>query len=180
MQRGKRLTLRGTLPPKPGDGYKPKQYTISPGLPATPEGLKLAVVEAQKIEADLIYGRFSWAIDSDKLTVERAIALFEKHYWATRKKTISRANNFKYDYLNYFLFLPQDELLSVELLKSALLTSEPDSRQRKFMTTAYCALLKHFQIENDLNKYKGNYQPKTKRQIPTNKDGRLRAYVLQP
>ena len=113
--------------------------------------------------------------------MERAIALFEKHYWATRKKTVSRANNFKYDYLNYFLFLPQDELLSVELLKSALLTSEPDSRQRKFMTTAYCALLRHFQIENDLNKYKGNYQPKIKRQIPTYEEiGRYYARMRSP
>ena len=167
MQRGSRLTLRGTLPPKPGDGDKPKQYTISPGLPATPEGLKLAVVEAQKIEADLIYDRFSWTTDTQRLTIEKAVAEFEKHYWATRKKTVSRANNYKYDYLNFFLFLPQDELLSVELLKKALLTTEPDSRQRKFMTTAFCALLKHFQIDNDLNKYKGNYQPVRKRQIPT-------------
>lgn len=159
MQRGKRLTLRGTLPPKPGDGTKPKQYTISPGLPATAEGLKLAIIEAQKIEADLIYGRFSWTVDTQRLTVEKAVAEFEKHYWATRKKTVSRANNFKYDYLNFFLYLAQDELLSTELLKKALLTTEPDSRQRKFMTTAFCALLKHFQISNDLNLYKGNYQP---------------------
>ena len=53
---------------------------ISPGLPATTEGLKLAVRcecvrKAQKIEADLIYGRFSWGIDEDKLTVEHAIAV---------------------------------------------------------------------------------------------------------
>ena len=170
MQRGQRLSLRGRLPPKSGEGSKLKQYTISTGLPATSDGLKLAVIEAQKIEADLIYGRFSWAVDPDKLTVAQAIASFEKHYWATRKKTVSRANNFKYDYLNYFLFLPQDELLSVELLRNALLTNEPDSRQRKFMTTAYCALLKHLGIENDLNRYKGNYKPVAKRQIPTYED----------
>ncbi len=35
------------------------------------------------------------------------------------------------------------------------------------MTIAYNALLKHFQIESDLNKYKGNYQPTIKRDIPT-------------
>ncbi len=63
MQRGKRLTLRGTLPPKPGDGFKPKQYNISPGLPATPEELKLAIVKAIEIDTDLIYGRFGWSVD---------------------------------------------------------------------------------------------------------------------
>lgn len=167
MQRGQRLTLRGTLPPKPGDGIKPKQYTISPGLPATTEGLKLAIIEAQKIEADLIYGRYSWDIDKDKLTVGFAIAEFEKHYWATRQKTTNRANNYKYDYLDHFLYLPQDELLSAELLKKALLTTVPDSRKRRGRAIAYCALLSHFKIDNDLNKYKGNYQPQAKRQIPT-------------
>ena len=170
MQRGKRLSLRGTLPPKPGDGTKPKQYTISPRLPATPEGLKLAIVQAQKIEADLIYDRFSWKVDTEDLIVEQAIVEFEKDYWATREKTLNRANNYKYDYLNHFLYLPQDELLSTELLKKALLTTEPDSRKRRGMTIAYNALLKHFNIESDLNKYKGNYQPKIKRQIPALND----------
>ncbi len=117
MQRGKRLALRGTLPPKPGDGAKPKQYTISTGLPATPEGVKLAVVKAQKIEADLIYDRFSWSPDKNELTVAKAIALFEQHYWQTREKTINRAKNYQYDYLDHFLFLPQDKLLSAQLLK---------------------------------------------------------------
>ena len=167
MQRGKRLTLRGTLPPKPGDGDKPKQYTVSPGLPATTEGLKLAVIEAQKIEADLIYGRFSWRADLDVLTVGRAIAEFEKHYWQTKEKTVNRANNYKYDYANHFLFLPQDEILTEQLLLKALPQTKPDSRQRRGMTIAYCALLKHFNIESDLNKYKGNYQPTIKREIPT-------------
>ena len=170
MQRGKRLTLRGTLPPKPGDGVKPKQYTISPGLPATEEGLKLAVIEAQKIEADLIYGRFSHAQDLNTLTVGQATWEFEQHYWATREKTINRANNYKYDYRNHFLFLPQDEILTVELLKKALLFTAPDSRQRRGMTIAYNALLKHFNVDSGLNKYKGNYQPTTKREIPTLED----------
>ena len=167
MQRGQRLTLRGTLPPKPGDGDKPKQYTISPGLPATAEGLKIAVIKAQKIEADLIYGRFSWETEKDNLTVEFAIADFEKHYWATREKTINRTNNYKYDYLDHFLYLPQDEILTAELLKDALLHTTPDSRKRRGRAIAYRALLEHFNIDNDLNKYKGNYQPRKKRTIPT-------------
>lgn len=170
IARGNRLTLRGTLPPKPGDGTKPKQYTISPGLPNTEEGLKLAIVAAQKIEADLIYDRFSWGLDKEQLTVEIAIAQFEEHYWATREKTTNRANNYKYDYRNHFLYLPQDELLSVDLLRKALLTTEADSRTRRGMTIAFNALLNYFEFEQDLNKYKGNYQPKKKRDIPTEEE----------
>lgn len=139
-------------------------------MPATTEGLKLAVIEAQKIEADLIYGRFSWSADINTLTVGQAIQEFEQHYWATREKTVNRANNYKYDYRNHFLFLPQDEILTEELLKKALLTTAPDSRQRRGMTIAYNALLKHFKIESDLNKYKGNYQPTSKQSIPTIED----------
>ncbi|MEY2831213.1 MAG: hypothetical protein RLZZ574_471, partial [Cyanobacteriota bacterium] len=52
----------------------------------------------------------------------------ESHYWATKEKTINRTNNYKYDYLNHFLYLPQDKLLSAELLKDALLTTPADSR----------------------------------------------------
>ncbi len=38
--KGNRLYLRGTFPPKPGDGTKPKHYEIATGKPATPPGLK--------------------------------------------------------------------------------------------------------------------------------------------
>lgn len=167
MQRGERLTLRGTLPPKPGHGSKSKQYTISTGLPATPEGLKLAIVKAQEIEADLIYDRFIWDLDKNELTLKRAISEFEQHHWATREKTVNRANTYKYDYLNHFLYLPQDKLLTVELLKKAIQTTQADSRNRRGMVIAYCCLLDYFKIDHELRKYRGNYAPKKKREIPT-------------
>lgn len=170
IKRGSKLSLRATLPPKPGDGVKPKRYTISPGFSATAEGLKLTVVEAQRIEADLIYGRFSWETQKDQLTVGKAITEFEKDYWKRKEKTINRANNYKYDYFNHFLFLPQDQLLTPDLLKQALETTKADSRKRRGMAIAYSALLNYFEIKHDLNKYKGNYKPITKRVIPTEEE----------
>ena len=116
--------------------------------------LKLTVVEAQRIEADLIYGRFSWDVQKDQLTVEKAIAKFEKDYWQRKEKTINRVNNYKYDYSNHFLFLPQDQILTPELLKQALDTTKPDSRKLRGMAIAYSALLNHFEIKHDLNNYK--------------------------
>ena len=136
IRRGSKLTLRATLPPKPGDGNKPKRYTLSPGFSATAEGLKLTLVEAQRIEADLIYGRFSWDIKKDHLTVEKAISKFEKDYWQRKEKTINRVKNYKYDYSNHFLFLPQDQILTPELLREALETANPDSRKRRGIAIA--------------------------------------------
>ena len=170
IRRGNKLSLRATLPPKPGDGNKPKRYTISPGFAATTEGLKLTLIEAQRIEADLIYGRFSWNIKKDQLTIEDAIAKFEKDYWNRTEKDVNRAENFKHDYRVHFLYLPQDQLLTADLLIKALETVKPDSRKRKSMAIAYSALLNHFEIKHDLNKYRGNYQASTKRIIPTEEE----------
>jgi integrase len=168
LLRGSKLSIRATLPPKPGDGNQNKRYTISTGLPATAEGLKLAIIKAQELQADLIYDRFSWATPQMGITVDRAINSFEKEYWNTREKTLNRVSNYKKDYLDHFLYLPQDEIVSDQLLKSALLnSSEPDTRKRKGRTIAYGALLNFLEIKHDLNKYKGNYQPVKKRNIPT-------------
>ena len=66
--------------------------------------------------------------------------------------------------------MPQNEILTVDLLKRALLTTPADSRQRRGMAIAYGALANYLDISHDLNKYKGNYQPKQKRKIPTSEE----------
>ena len=150
---------------------KNKQYTISTGLEATSLGLKLAIAKSQELEADLVYGRFTWSVSKEQITMGDAIAHFEKDYWNTREKTINRISNYKKDYLEHFLYLPQDELVTVDLLKSALInSSNPDSRKRKGRTIAYAALLNFLAIEHDLKKYKGSYQPTKKRQIPSQEE----------
>jgi hypothetical protein len=52
--KGNKLYLRGTLPPKPSDGILPRQYELSTGLPFTQEGIKVALARAQEIESRLI------------------------------------------------------------------------------------------------------------------------------
>ena len=169
LRRGKVLSLRGILPPKPGDGNKPKRYTISTGLPANKQGLTLAVAKAQQIEIDLLYERFTWG-NNKQLTVEKAIAQFEENFWQKKKKTISRADNYKEDYLKPFLYLPQDEVLTGDLLKRALLTTEADSRKRLRFAVAYNALAKFAEIEVNLSELKGSYKPQVIRQIPTEEE----------
>ncbi|WP_017299595.1 site-specific integrase [Nodosilinea nodulosa] len=61
-QRGDRLSLRGTLPPRPGSAKaRPHQQRIPLGLPATQAGLKQIEREAKVIAGQLIERRFSWA-----------------------------------------------------------------------------------------------------------------------
>lgn len=60
--RGDRLSLRGTLPPRPGSAKtRPHQQRIPLKLPATQAGLKQIEREAKIIAAQLIERRFSWA-----------------------------------------------------------------------------------------------------------------------
>ena len=58
------------------------------------------------------------------------------------------------------------KLLTAELLKKALETVKPDSRKRRSMAMAYSSLLNYFNIAHDLRRYRGNYKPKEKREIP--------------
>lgn len=61
-RRGDRLSLRGTLPPRPDSAKtRPHQQRIPLKLPATPAGLKQIEREAKVIAAQLIERRFSWA-----------------------------------------------------------------------------------------------------------------------
>ncbi len=170
LQRGEKLSLRGRFPPKPGDGSKPKRYTLSTNLPATQTGLKLALAKAQELEADLLYERFSWNI-GNRISVAEAIAAFEEDFWNTREKTINREDNYLEAYKKHFLYLPQDEPCTEDLLSDALLSSsEPDTKKRQSRTLAYKCLLNFLDIKHNIDKYKGSYRPTKKRVIPTEEE----------
>ncbi|MDX2271036.1 MAG: tyrosine-type recombinase/integrase [Cyanobacteriota bacterium] len=60
-QRGSRLAIRGTFPPKPGSGQsKPSQQRVYLGIHANPSGLKVAEAKAREIGAQLDLGTFRW------------------------------------------------------------------------------------------------------------------------
>ncbi|MFQ4135210.1 site-specific integrase [Nodosilinea sp. PGN35] len=90
-RRGDRLSLRGTLPPRPDSTKtRPHQQRIPLRLPATPGGLKQIEREAKVIAAQLIERRFSWAnylapaAEDQPETVPLAerVAQFETHLMA--------------------------------------------------------------------------------------------------
>ncbi len=61
-QRGKRLSLRATLPPRPGSAKVslPQQY-ISLDAYANPAGFKRAEAEAHRVGTLLAIGKFDWS-----------------------------------------------------------------------------------------------------------------------
>ena len=90
-RRGDRLSLRGSLPPRPGSAKtRPHQQRIPLGLPATPAGLKRIERDAKVIAAQIIERRFSWddylapaaASQVETLPLAEQVAQFKDHLMA--------------------------------------------------------------------------------------------------
>jgi len=85
-QRGDRLLLRATLPPKPGSAGKGMhQQLLSIGVRANPAGLKEAELEARKIGVLLESSNFDWTpylktANSTPITCANWIDRFQQHY----------------------------------------------------------------------------------------------------
>ena len=171
-QHGGRLYLRGTLPPKPGDGDAPKQYEISTGLSATTEGIAIAKAQAQEIESLLMRDRFDWTPylkgkQKSAETVSEWVARFEADFWSKRTRTLSREESWKSDYLRAFNHLPADEAISAELLRRTAIATPPETRTRQQFCRSFMALAKFAGIELDLSDISGNYKPQVQRKLPS-------------
>ena len=172
-QKGNRLYLRATLPPKRGDGGW-RQAEIATGCPATDDGCKAAFGKAQKLESDLIFDKFQWNdwIASEKVIAanncESWVEAFEKAFWESRQRTPSREKTYYRDYGVALAQLPLDEPLIAATLKKQLLKTEPGTRSRERNWNAYSALARFAGVElpKDWKQLKGNYKPKP-RYIPS-------------
>jgi integrase len=153
-----------------------------------PEGIRIALLRAQKIESDLNLDRFQWsdwtdALPDNALRVSEAIEEFTRWYWQTRKSTPAREKDFVNVYGRFFAFLPQAEALTGELLRSTLVNFEPDSYYRMRAYLAYGALARWAGIElpKDWKFLKGKYQPRRDRLILSDKDlENLRDSITNP
>lgn len=161
--KGDRLYLRGTFPPKPGEGSKPKRYEIASGCTATAAGLRIAKAKAQEIESQLMLERFDWGTwgrpqQQEFETCGTWIERFEVAYWDARPKNLDTANSFKKNYRNHFKFLPADQPLTTELLQHVLKTSiAPEQRSREIRYRAFQALANFAGLDCDLSPLKGCY-----------------------
>jgi len=170
--RGNKLYIRATLPHKRNTKVN-WQQDISTKLSNNTEGIKIALLRAQKIESDLNLDKFQWSdwidcLPENQISVEDALQAFEQWYWETRKRTTAREKDYKNLYQRFFDYLPQREALTGELLRSTLVAFEPDSYYRMRAYGAFGSLARWGKIElpQDWRFLKGKYQPKRDRVIP--------------
>jgi integrase len=153
LRRGERLYLRGRFPPKPGDGSDPKRYEISTGYRAINREVKLAEGLAREVEGLLIRERFDWTPylkGKQKLpvTVHEWIERLETDHWSKTPQTLTKLNTWKKNYREQLDKLPQDTLLTAELLKATILErSQPGTRSRKGYCLAYRKLANFADLE---------------------------------
>jgi hypothetical protein len=110
-QRGGKLVLRGTLPPKPNHPrLHAHQQRISLTLPANLEALTLAAQQAKLIAAQIAQGSFNWqgydeidvARDPIQDTWSDRIARFERHFHQDRGQSASARSTWETAYKPYF------------------------------------------------------------------------------
>jgi integrase len=161
-QRGHRLYLRGTFPPKPGSKkIKPHQQNIALGVFANPDGLKFTEKEAKKVGMLLACGEFDWspylgrkAKSREPESPEEAIANFEKHYFSTRKDNPTTRQTFKHEYLSVFAKLSD---FSIEEMKQIVLATEPDTRNRRRHALAFACMADYLGLEHGFRALTGKY-----------------------
>jgi integrase len=172
---GGKLRLRTTLPPKSGDG-PPRQQRIPLNITATYDGIRQIESEAHSIRRDLNAGRFNWGkyIKSEPLVeqpklIKDWLEAFENDYFDRREKNQKSLTTWHGDYFQVFKRLPQSELLTDSCLKQLILTTPPDTKNRKRYCTVLGALAKFAGIGFDARNLSGNYSPKkvSPRDIPS-------------
>lgn len=173
--KGDRLYLRATFPPRPNSQKKEAfQQRLALGVHFNPAGISLAEQEARKVGVLLDYQEFSWEPYLQNKSNQREpltgdwIAQFQEHYFARRADTPKSQTTWHKDYWAVLKHLPQDQLLTPEILTAAILATKPDTKTRKRFCTALGALARFAEIEFDAKLMTGNYSPKrvTPRDLP--------------
>jgi len=177
-RRGEKLSLRGTLPARPGSKrLRSHQQRLSLGLPATVIGLKKAEQEAKIIAAQLIQKSFSWrdylVTNGEgrlhELSLAQQIQAFEQHFWSERSQSNGHPASGKttWDsayapYLRKLEAIAQNPNLSLaEAVYATIQSTQNNSRSRQACCTALGALAAFLGLELpiDLKSLWGGYSP---------------------
>jgi integrase len=177
-RRGQKLSLRGTLPPRPGSHrLRNYQQRISLDVPATPAGLKQAEQEAKIIAAQLIQNTFDWQVylpiigggRLNQMDLSEKLAAFEADFFeqaAQKNSTASARTTWEKAYCPYIQKLEaiaqaSPRLSLSEAIYAAIHATRPNSRSRQVCCTALGALADflHVELPIDLKTLWGNYSP---------------------
>lgn len=162
-QKGNKLYLRATLPPKPGSQQITHyQQEIGLGIPVSLAGFRLAKAEALSIWLALESGEFDWQPYLKRRAVKLKLTAdwvkeFERDYFDRRERTPKSETTYDKDYRLTFNRLNPDIPLTAEGILELVKNTKPDSKTRKRYCMALGALARFAGVEVDLKRFKGNY-----------------------
>jgi integrase len=167
VQRGDRLSLRATLPPRPDSGKtKPYQQYLSLGIYANPAGFKRAEAEAYQVASLLAVGKFDWSeyllaetAESEVVPIAKWIERLEEQYFSQRARTKKTQNTWDKEYSRVLSKLPADSPLTLQLLLELIHRTPPDTRARRRTCYAARALARMADLDLDIGRLIGNYSP---------------------
>jgi integrase len=193
LQRGDRLSVQASLPPKPklGDQLsdlerataKRQQTKLSLGLQANPEGLRLAEAKAREISGLLMLNAFDWGLyaktpeialipEVPQVSIKEWLAKFEEEYFTQRAKNPKSLTTWHSEYAPIFKKLPQNQGLTEAVIMAAIATTTPETRTRKRYVMSLSALAKFAGLEIDIRSYGRGHTPAKLevRKLPTDED----------
>ena len=175
-RRSDKLSLRGTLPPRPGSArLNPYQQRISLDLPATPTGLKQAEQEAKVIAGQMIQKTFDWRHylpitgggRLHQMDLAEKLRAFEQHVLARAEGADLAASvraTWEKAYAPYVRKLEaiassRSTLSLAEAIYATVQQTPANSRSRQVCCTALSALAEFLNLElpTALKTYWGNY-----------------------
>lgn len=175
--RGDRLSLRATLPPKPGSGKdKSHQQYIALGIYNNPAGLQRAEAEAKIVGGLLARGEFEWDryLESgiEKLSCGYWVDKFKDEYFATNGDDPTKRQTWKRHYEACFSKLPANENLTPEILTATAISTPANTWTRRTMCQKLEQLAKFAEVKIDLKKYQGDYSSAKQviRQLPSEEE----------
>lgn len=164
-QRGDTLSLRATLPPRPGsEKTKPYQQDLALGMYANPAGIKAGEDKARELAVDIVRWKsgqdFPWNDWIERKaepgnTCEYWIEAFKEEFLIRRQEF--SASTWERHYLLKFNRLPLKAELTGELLLKTISSLPTNSWTRYHTTSSYIKLAEFAGIDIDLRPYKGKY-----------------------
>lgn len=159
VRRGRKLSLRGSLPKKPGEGRGNRQQTIALGLFANPEGVKVAAARAQRLESDLNLERFTWAEWGGGLAGQHRTAADWGQDLRKIKVSSIKPVSYESNYREPLESLPDKPLTEDLLVAHILGRSRPDTWTRNNDCMVFKQVAKLAGLPVDFSAIRGRYSP---------------------
>ncbi|MEM8610368.1 MAG: hypothetical protein AAGF93_00005 [Cyanobacteria bacterium P01_H01_bin.105] len=159
-RRGQKLSLRGTLPKKPGKGRGTQQQRIPLKVYANADGVKVALARAKRAESDLSLQQWDWSQWTDEGIdpTQSARTLGEK--FAKHKEASVKASSFRANYLYPLESLPAAPLTEEMLRSHIQRRSAPGTWTRKNDVMVFSALCKFAKVQANLSDLGKGYAAK--------------------